>query len=63
VGFYDQRCMITGVSLKKTQAAAVLLGKTGVAYYPIALAVRSTYDRLGSIDHVREDDNTRLVPG
>jgi hypothetical protein len=61
VGFYDERCLVTGVSLKRTRAAAVLLGQTGAAHRPLALAVTGTYDRLGSIDHIRENDNTRLL--
>jgi hypothetical protein len=61
MGFYDQRCMVTGVSLKGTDAALVLLGQTGVAHYPIALAIKGTYDRLGCIDNIEEDANTALV--
>jgi len=61
VGFFDSKCMISGVSLKGTDAAAVLLQKTADAYHPIALAIKGNYDRLGSIDGISEDANTRLV--
>jgi hypothetical protein len=39
VGFYDQRCMVTGVSLKGARTVLVLPGRTGDAHYPIALPV------------------------
>ena len=61
VGFYDERCMATGVSLRGSRAVLVLLGRAGVSHYPIALAVKGTYNRLGSIDGIEEDDNTALI--
>src|SRR5262252_9175675 len=61
VGFYDCRCMVTGVSLKGSDAAAVLLQKAAGVYRPIALAMKGNYNRLGTIDHISEDANTRLV--
>lgn len=33
----------------------------GVAYYPIALPITGVYNRLGSIDGIAEDENTRLI--
>ncbi len=60
VGFYDCRCLVTGVSLKGADAAAVLLQKAK-AYRPIALAMKGNYDRLGTIDMIDTDANTRLV--
>jgi hypothetical protein len=61
MGFYDCRCMATGVSLKGADAALVLLQPSAAGYDPIALAIKGSYDRLGSIDGVDEDANTRLV--
>src|ERR1700722_14596538 len=61
MGFYDCRCMATGVSLKGADAALVLLEPLAVGYTPTALAFKGNYDRLGSIDGVKEDANTRLV--
>jgi hypothetical protein len=61
MGFFDARCMITGVSLKGSEAALVLLQQHEESYHPIALAITGQYDRLGSIDGIDEDENTDLV--
>lgn len=61
MGFYDCRCMVTGVSLKGAGAALVLLREVGGAHHPGALPVKGAYNRLGSIDHVEEDVNTALI--
>lgn len=61
MGFYDARCMITGVSLKGSGAALVLLQQHQEVYHPIALAITGQYDRLGSIDMIDEDENTALI--
>ncbi len=61
MGLYDCRCMATGVSLKGADAALILLQQAAGTYRPIALAIKGTYDRLGSIDMIEEDANTRLV--
>jgi|SRR5579883_714164 len=61
MGFYDARCMVTGVSLKGSQTALVLLQKHHESYHPIALAITGQYDRLGSIDMIDEDDNTDTI--
>jgi hypothetical protein len=73
MGFYDCRCMLTGVSLRGARAALVPLlplprapqggrpDDTARDYAPVALAVKGDYDRLGSVDGVEEDDNSRLI--
>jgi hypothetical protein len=61
MGFYDYRCMATGVSLKGAKTALVLLIWADTGDHPIALAVTGQYNRLGSIDAIEEDDNTRLI--
>jgi hypothetical protein len=61
MGFYDCRCMVTGVSLKGADAALVLLQEAGETHHPVALPVRGTYNRLGSLDGIREDANTALI--
>jgi hypothetical protein len=61
MGFYDARCMVSGVSLKGTDAALILLEQAGDAYRPIALAITGNYNRLGCIDGIDEDDNTDLI--
>ena len=53
--------MATGVSLKGATAALVLLHHGAGRYTPTALAIKGNYDRLGSIDGIKEDANTRLV--
>ncbi|MEV0247710.1 hypothetical protein AB0H76_14045 [Nocardia sp. NPDC050712] len=61
MGFYDCRCMITGISLKITDATAVVLRRSGTEYRPLALGMHGTYDRQGGIDGIDEDRNTELV--
>lgn len=61
MGFYDARCMITGVSLKGSEAALVLLQPQEDRFQPISLAITGQYDRLGSIDTIDEDDNTEII--
>ncbi len=61
MGFYDCRCMVTGVSLKGAGATLVLLQQTGATHHPIALPVQGAYNRLGSIDGVEEDANAALI--
>jgi hypothetical protein len=61
MGFYDARCMVTGVSLKGSETALVLLQQQEESYHPIALAITGQYDREGSIDGIDEDDNTALI--
>jgi hypothetical protein len=61
MGFYDARCMITGLSLRTLHATAVVLRRTGTGYRPVTLGIGGTYDRGGKVDGVREDSNTELV--
>ena len=61
MGFYDCRCMVTGVSLHGIDASVVVLRRAGDAYQPITLGIAGTYDRYGSIDGITEDTNTDLV--
>jgi hypothetical protein len=61
MGFYDHRCMVSGVSLKGADAALVPLQQTESAYVPITLAIKGNYNRLGAIDGITEDTNTDLV--
>jgi hypothetical protein len=61
MGLYDYRCMVSGVSLKGSDAALVLLEQAGAAFAPMALAITGNYNRLGAIDGIREDANTALV--
>lgn len=61
MGFFDCRCMITGVSLKGAEAALVPLLRVDTGYLPFALAIKGSYNRLGSIDYIEEDANTAMV--
>ena len=61
MGFYDCRCVITGVSLKGAEAALVLLHQSSDQYVPQALAVKGNYNRLGSIDGIDVDANTHSL--
>jgi hypothetical protein len=61
MGFYDRKCMVTGVSLKGADAALVLLHQSFDNYVPLALAVKGNYNRFGSIDGIEEDANTQSI--
>lgn len=61
MGFYDCCCMITGINLHAIEATAVLIRRSSDGYEPITLGITGTYDRLGSIDNVREDANSALI--
>jgi len=61
MGFYDCRCMISGVSLKGASALLVPLQESDGTLAPIALAIKGTYNRLGSIDGIEPDANTAAV--
>lgn len=61
MGFYDTRCMITGLSLRALDATAVVLRRVESGYRPVTLGIAGTYDRLGKVDGVQENTNTELV--
>ncbi|WP_028934906.1 hypothetical protein [Pseudonocardia spinosispora] len=60
MGFYDCRCMITGLSLSR-EAVLVMLERTDGSYRPTALGIPGYYNRLGSIDVDEETANTDLL--
>ena len=54
--------MLTGVSLRPTDAVAVLLRQRGEqSYSPIALPVFGGYDSMGGVDAIDEDANAGLL--
>jgi hypothetical protein len=62
VGAYDCVCMLTGVSLRPTDAVVVLLRQRGEqSYSPIALPVFGGYDSMGGVDAIDEDANAGLL--
>src|SRR5262245_23138792 len=63
MGFYDCRCLLTGVSLKGARVALVLLQPAGDEYEPISLAIEGSYNRLGSIDNIVDNSHGQLVVG
>lgn len=61
MGFYDCRCMVTGVSLKGVDTVLIPLQQSANAYIPITLALKGNYNRLGAIDGVQKDANASLI--
>ncbi|WP_166905750.1 hypothetical protein [Mycobacterium sp. DL440] len=61
MGFYDCRCILTGVSVDFVGATAVILRCTPTGYEPITLGLSGEYDGYGTIDGIREDRNSKLV--
>jgi hypothetical protein len=60
VGFYDCRCMVTGLVLTG-ETTLVPLRREGDTYRPMALGLSGSYDRYGAVDCIEEDANARLV--
>ncbi|RJO74783.1 hypothetical protein D5S18_15140 [Nocardia panacis] len=61
MGFYDYRCMISGVSLRGAQAVAVALRPVQNGYRPLSLGVIGQYDRYGCVDGVLADHGTEVL--
>jgi hypothetical protein len=61
MGFYDYRCMLTGVSLQPERAVLVPLYESDGALAPIAFGIKGSYNRLGAIDRIEEDANTNAI--
>ena len=51
--------MVTGVSLKGADAALVLMQEFDGSILPVSFAIKGTYDRLGAIDGIEEDEHAR----
>lgn len=61
MGFYDYRCSLTGVSLKVSDAVFLPLLNESENYVPLALGMKGSYNRLGSIDRVKPDPNSESI--
>ncbi len=61
MGFYDCRCMLTGVSLKGADSVLVPLQENGGTLSPVGLGIKGSYNRLGSIDMIDEDAGTEAL--
>jgi hypothetical protein len=58
MGFYDSRCMVTGISLWAQEAVLVLLDPSeDGTHRPISLGVRGSSNRFGSIDFIKASPN------
>ena len=53
--------MVSGLSLKSSRTTLILLEKAGDNYLPIALPVFGQYNRLGAIDMIEENQNTKDI--
>jgi hypothetical protein len=62
MGFYDTRCMVTGLALMANDpTTAVLLRASEDGYRPVSLGLQGMYNCYGTIDAVEEDANSGLV--
>lgn len=61
MGFYDSRCMITGVSLKGAWTSLVLLEPVQGVLQPVSLACTGEYNQLGSMDSIDETESTKVL--
>jgi hypothetical protein len=61
MGFFDNRCMISGLSLKSSETVLILLEKNGEDYSVISLPVTGQYNRVGAIDGIEENENTQSI--
>lgn len=61
MGFYDCRCMLTGVSVDFVGATAVILRCTATGYEPVTLGISGEYSGYGMLWWLAEDRNTELV--
>ncbi|HEY3503369.1 MAG TPA: hypothetical protein VGN37_11375 [Actinocatenispora sp.] len=63
MGFYDTRCMVTGLNLRVMDAALVPLVPDGHRYVPVTLAPHGAENGYGVVDGVEDDANSALVFG
>lgn len=61
MGFYDCRCMITGVSVDFVGATAVVLRCTPAGYEPVTMGISGEYSGYGMLWWLTEGRNTELV--
>lgn len=61
MGFYDNRCSLTGVSTWLNEAVLVLVETTGTTFRPVTLGVAGSCNRFGSIDGFKADPNVNAI--
>lgn len=62
MGFYDYRCMVTGVSLLGAKTALFILRRGPEGFEPVALPIFGSYDRGGGVDGIEDDFTSRRLP-
>lgn len=63
MGFFDMKCMLTGVSVDLVGTLLVVLRCTPAGYEPISLGVPGEYDGTGSIFPESDDRGVELLHG
>lgn len=63
MGFYDTRCMVTGLNLRVMDTTLVLLSAGPDGYRPISLGLHGTENGYGVVDGVERDANADAVLG
>ncbi|OBA79143.1 hypothetical protein A5642_04240 [Mycolicibacterium mucogenicum] len=61
MGFFDCKCMLTGVSIDFIGTMAVILRCTPSGYEPVSLGISGDYDGAGHLDGLRADPGTELL--
>ena len=61
MGFFDMKCMLTGVSIDFVGTMAVVLRYTPTGYEPVSLGLSGEYDGIGHLDGLRPDPGTELL--
>lgn len=54
MGFFDQRCMISGLSLMPAETVLIFLEKKDNNFLPLSLPLFGNYNRFGAIDSIQE---------
>ncbi|WP_418003095.1 hypothetical protein ACNO8X_24420 [Mycobacterium sp. PDNC021] len=60
MGFFDMKCMLTGVSIDFVGTMAVVLRYAPTGYEPVSLGLSGEYDGAGHLDGLRPDRGTQL---
>ncbi|KAB7756162.1 hypothetical protein [Mycolicibacterium mucogenicum] len=61
MGFFDCKCMLTGVSIDFVGTMAVVLRHAPTGYEPVSLGLSGEYDGAGHLDGLRADPGTELL--
>jgi hypothetical protein len=62
MGFFDVRCLASGLPIRSGQPCrAVIVQKRGARFAPVALAIEGRYDKLGSLEDIRGNEDTKRL--